>query len=75
MPQNSDLVYAAVQNGVILDVFSDIDSARARCQEEIKRDFISIIFRRKLRKLFKKTGDVALHRYSVITIVSSEDIK
>lgn len=66
--------YAAVQNGVILDVFSAKENAKRRIEEEKQKDFISIMFTRKLRKLFKKSGNIALHNYSVITIVSQEEL-
>lgn len=67
--------YAAVQNGCILGIFENYDDARHRVETEIKRDFISIVIRRKLRKLFQKSGDIALHKYSVITISEVEEIK
>lgn len=68
-------VFAAVQNGVILDIFDNYDAAENRIKEEQQRDFLSIVFRRKLRKLFKKSGNVALHRYNVIGIHYMEEIK
>lgn len=67
-------VYLAVQNGVILGTFSSYDEAYARCREEQQRDFLSIVIRRKLRKLFKKSGNVALHRYVVLTVSSSKEV-
>lgn len=70
-----DIVYCAVQNGVILDTFDKHDDALIRIQEEQRKDFLQIIFKRKLRKLFKKSGDVALHTYSIITVVDEEIIK
>lgn len=69
------IYYAAVQNGCILGVFDDQLKAESRVNEEIKRDFISIVLKRKLRKLFQKTGDVALHRYCVMTITEVKEIK
>lgn len=68
-------VYAACQDGVILDVYSTKDEALSRIKEEINRDFVSIITRRALRRIFKKTGNIALHRYNILHIVSSEEIK
>lgn len=69
------LVYAAVQNGVILDVFPTKEEAVARANEEIKKDWVQIICKKALRKLLTKSGDVALHKYSVIAIVNQEEIK
>lgn len=69
------MVFAAVQNGVILDTFDSEEEARALIDEEIKRDFISIMFKRKLRKLFKKSGNVALHSYCVMTVTEVNEVK
>ena len=69
------LCYAAVQNGCILDVFETKEQADACIRNEIKRDWLSIIARKRLRKLFAKSGDVALHRYSIMTVCSTEEIK
>lgn len=71
----SKTVYAAVQNGVILSVFDTKEEARARVDDEIKKDWLSIMLKRKLRKLLKKTGNVALHTYSVITISEVLEVK
>lgn len=67
--------YAAVQNDIILDIFPTYEEAKKRVDEEIARDFISIVLKRKLRKLFRKNANVALHRYSVLKISESEVIK
>lgn len=67
--------YAAVQNGVILDTFDCYEEAYDRVKEEQQKDFLSIMFKRKLRKLFKKSGNVALHQYSVLTIIEEVDVK
>lgn len=67
--------YAAVQNGVILDTFDNYEEAYDLIKEEQQKDFLSIMFKRKLRKLFKKSGNVALHEYSVITIIEEVNIK
>lgn len=69
------MVYAAVQNGVILGTFDSEEEARALIEEEIKRDFISIMFKRKLRKLFRKSGNVALHNYCIMTITEVNEVK
>lgn len=71
----SKVCYAAVQNGCILGIFDNFDDAKDCAQNEIKRDFISIVIRRKLRKLFQKSGDVALHKYSVIKISEVVEVK
>lgn len=68
-------MFAAVQNGVILDVFDLKEDAEIRIAEEQKKDFLTIMFKRKLRKLFKKSGNVALHRYQIIKIAEVIDIK
>lgn len=70
----NELKYAAVQNGIILSIFDDVDSARARIREEMNKDMLSIFMRRKLRKLFKKSGNIALHAYTVLTIVKCEEV-
>lgn len=72
---NDTYVFAAVQNGVILDVFPTKEEAVARANEEIKKDWVQIICKKAVRKLLKKTGDVALHKYSVILIAGEEEIK
>lgn len=69
------MVFAAVQNGVILDTFDSFDEAKDFIDEEIKKDFLSIMFKKKLRKLFKKNGNVALHSYSVLKIQEVYEIK
>lgn len=68
-------VYAAVQNGVILDTFDSIEEARSCIQEEIKKDWLAIMFTKKLRKLFKKNGNVPMHSYSILHIVHAEEVK
>lgn len=68
-------MYAAVQNGVILDIFDSKEKAVDRVKDEIKNDWLSIVTRRALRKLLKKQGNVALHTYTVITIEEVEEIK
>lgn len=67
--------FAAVQNGVILDVFDTEDEAISRVNEEIKNDWLSIVFKRSLRRLFKKTGNIAIHSYAVMTITEVKEIK
>lgn len=71
----SSLAFLAVQNGVILDVYPTREQALQRVHDEMKRDFLSIVLRKKLRKLFKKSGNVALHQYSVIESHSMEVVK
>lgn len=70
-----DKQFLAVQNGVILDVFDTREEALDRVKEEQQRDFVSIIIKRKLRKLFKKSGNVALHSYYILTVCDEEEIK
>lgn len=69
------MVYAAVQNGVILDILDTEEAAEQRVREEIKKDWLSILMKRSMRKLLKRSGDVALHRYSVLKISEVKDIK
>lgn len=69
------MIFAAVQNGVVLDVFDTYDEAYDRVKEEIERDRLSILFKRKLRKLLKRSGNVALHQYSIFKITEAVDIK
>lgn len=71
---DNNLCFLAVQNGVILDVCSSKEDAERRVREEIKRDMLQILLKKKLRKLLKKTGDVSLHEYSVLTVCASEVI-
>lgn len=66
--------YAAVQNGVILAAYPSLELAEKRIEEEKQKDLISIMFKRKLRKIFKKSGNIALHSYCVITVVAEEDL-
>lgn len=67
-------IYAAVQNDVILEVYYEKNNALKRIEEEKQKDLISIMFKRKLRKIFKKSGNIALHNYRVDTIVAQEDL-
>lgn len=69
------MVFASVQNGVILDFHDTFEAAEDRVRDEIKRDWLSIMMKRSLRKLLRKSGDVALHRYSVIAIDEVKEIK
>lgn len=69
------MIFASVQNGVILDFHEDYDSAFSRVKEEISRDWLQIILQKKIRKLLKKSGDVALHTYSVLKIEEATEIK
>lgn len=69
------MVYAAVQNGIILDTFDSFDEAKEYIDEEIKKDFLSIMFKKKLRKLFKRTGNCSLHSYSILTIKEVYEVK
>lgn len=69
------MVYAAVQNGIILDTFDSFEEAKDYIDDEIKKDFLSIMFKRRLRKLFKKNGNVALHSYSILTIKEVFEVK
>lgn len=74
-PKATVYTYAAVQNGVILDVFDNHDDAVSRVKSEMTADWFSIAAKKKLRKLLKKRDQIALHRYSVITIKKVEEIK
>lgn len=68
--------YISVQNGVILDLHATKEDAIARCKEEIKRDFLSLLVRKKLRKYLRKNGNnIALHSYSVYRISEGEEVK
>lgn len=69
------MTFAAVQNGIILDVFETYEEAYDRVKDEIERDHLSILLKRKLRKMLKKSGNVALHQYSVIKIQEVQNIK
>ena len=69
------MVFASVQNGVILDFHDTLEAAEDRVRDEIKRDWLSIMMKRSLRKLLNKSGDVALHKYSVIVIDEVKEIK
>lgn len=75
MNQNINVAYAVVQNGVILSSHDSFEEAEIRIKEEIKKDYLSIIFKRKLRKLFKKSGNVALHRYAILKIEEAKEYK
>lgn len=66
--------FAAVQNGVILELHDTKDAAIERVRAEIKRDWLSIMTRKKLRKLLKKKDNVALHCYHVLQIVNIEEV-
>ena len=71
----SNPVYAACQNGVILHIYDSYEQARDRVNEEVRKDWLSIMLKRKLRKLLRNSGDVALHRYTVLTITEVKEIK
>ena len=66
--------YAAVQNGVILELLDTKEAAFERVRAEIKRDWISIITRRKLRKMLNKKDNIALHTYHVMQVVNVEEV-
>lgn len=66
--------FAAVQNGVILEIFDTHDAAFARVKAEIKRDWFSIMTRKKLRKLLKKKDNVSLHSYHVMQLANVEEV-
>lgn len=66
--------FVAVQNGVILGIYDSHEEAFNRVKEEQRRDMFSIIFRRKFRKLFKKSGNVALHHYEILTLTNAEEV-
>lgn len=66
--------FAAVQNGVILELFDTRDAALARVRAEIKRDWFSIMTRKKLRKLLKKKDNIALHAYHVMQLVDVQEV-
>lgn len=66
--------FAAVQNGVILELFDTKDAALARVRSEIKRDWLSIITRKKLRKLLKNKDNISLHTYYVMQVVNVEEV-
>lgn len=66
--------YAAVQNGVILELFDTKDTAMERVRAEIKRDWLSIITRKKLRKMLNKKDNISLHSYYVMQIVNVEEV-
>ena len=72
---NKTNVYAAVQNGVILDTFDTHQEALDRVQDEIKNDWLTIMFTKKLRKIFKKSGNVPMHSYAVLHVVEVEEVK
>lgn len=67
-------IYASVQNGVILDVFPTFEEAKAKVNEEIRRDWIDIMLKKKLRKLLKKKDNFSLHKYQVFTIEAIEEV-
>ena len=66
--------FAAVQNGVILEIFDTKDAALARVRAEIKRDWLLIMARKKLRKLLKNKDNISLHTYHVMQIVNVEEV-
>lgn len=66
--------FAAVQNGVILELFDTREDALARVRAEIKRDWLSIMTRKKLRKLLKKKDNISLHSYHVMRLVNVEEV-
>lgn len=68
-------LYAAVQNGIILSIHESEEEARTRVNEEIKKDWLSILLKRKLRKLLRKSGNIALHTYTILTISEVKEIK
>lgn len=69
------MIFASVQNGVILDLHETEQEARDRVNEEIKRDWLQIILKKKIRKLLKTSADVALHRYQILKITEVVEIK
>lgn len=72
---NNTNVYAAVQNGVILATFDTHEEAHTFIQEEIKKDWFTVMFTKKIRKLFKKNGNVPMHSYTILHITRVQEVK
>lgn len=70
-------MFLAIQNSVILDCFSTKQEALDRISSEQSKDMLSIMVKRKLRKLFlKDPSNIALHRYSIVeTVGEVVDVK
>lgn len=67
--------YAAMQNDCIIAMCETEEEAISVCREEIKKDWFTILCKKKLRKLLKKNrSNIALHRYAVLTITSYKEI-
>lgn len=66
--------YAAVQNGVILELLDTKEAALERVRAEIKRDWLSIMTKKKLRKLLNKKDNISLHVYHVMQVVNVEEV-
>lgn len=67
--------FAAMQNNCILGIYGTSEEAISACREEIKKDWFSILCKKKLRKLFKKNrSNIALHKYAIFMISNYQEV-
>lgn len=70
------MIYLAIQNSLILGAFETLEAAEARCKEEIKKDSLELLLKKKLiKKVLKGQIPINGNRYlvaSIIKEVSSE---
>lgn len=64
------MLYLAIQNSLILGAFDTEESAEARCKEEIKKDSLELLLKKKvIKKILKGQIPVNGNRYLVARIL------
>lgn len=63
------MLYLAIQNSLILGAFETPQAAEARCKEEIKKDSLELLMKKKLiKKVLKGQIPINGNRYLVAVI-------
>lgn len=63
------MLYLAIQNSLILGAFETMEAAEARCKEEIKKDSLELLLKKKLiKKVLKGQIPINGNRYLVAVI-------
>lgn len=63
------MIYLAIQNSLILGAFETPEAAEARCKEEIKKDSLELLMKKKLiKKVLKGQIPINGNRYLVAVI-------
>lgn len=66
--------FLALQNNRVLGLFDSYEEACARCNDEIQRDRISLLLKRRLLKKFLKKHDSFITDYYIVAEVKNYEI-